>query len=80
MLAQALNDCLVASKEAGSPLSLKTFIVGRNRLENEGAKSLAEFFKVIARYFVISRFDNFSHSICPGCRNFGRSPDATEFH
>lgn len=46
MLAQALIDCLKFSKEAGSPLSLKTFIVGRNRLENEGAIALSEFFKV----------------------------------
>lgn len=46
MLAQALIDCLKASKEAGSPLTLKTFIVGRNRLENEGAFALSEFFKV----------------------------------
>ena len=46
MLAQALIDCLKASKDAGCPLSLKTFIVGRNRLENEGAIALSEFFKV----------------------------------
>ncbi len=46
MLAQALKDCLEASKNAGTPLALKTFIVGRNRLENEGAFALAEFFKV----------------------------------
>ena len=46
MLAQALNDCLVASKNAGTPLAMKTFIVGRNRLENEGAFALSEFFKV----------------------------------
>ena len=46
MLAKALNDCLQASKDAGSPLTLKTFIVGRNRLENEGAFALSEFFQV----------------------------------
>ena len=46
MLAQALLDCLKNSQEAGSPLTLKTFIVGRNRLENEGALALSQFFKV----------------------------------
>lgn len=46
MLAQALNDCLAASKKAGTPLSMTTFIVGRNRMENEGATFLSEFFKV----------------------------------
>jgi Ran GTPase-activating protein 1 len=46
MLAQALLDCLKNSQEAGSPLALKTFIVGRNRLENEGALALSGFFKV----------------------------------
>jgi len=59
MLAQALNDCLVASKEAGSPLSLKTFIVGRNRLENEGAKSLAEFFKAVGTLEEVQMPQNF---------------------
>lgn len=53
MLAQALNDCLTASKGAGSPLSLKTFIVGRNRLENEGAIALSEFFKVTVFNFLV---------------------------
>lgn len=32
--------------ELGTPLKLKTFIAGRNRLENEGAKALAKAFKV----------------------------------
>lgn len=46
MLAKALCECLEASKKDGSPLALKTFIVGRNRLENEGAIALSEFFQV----------------------------------
>jgi hypothetical protein len=80
MLAQALNDCLKASKEAGSPLSLKTFIVGRNRLENEGAIALSEFFKVTV--FFYSHY--FTILITPylylGSRNLGRSPDASKFY
>lgn len=44
MLANALNDCVAASERAGTPLQLKVFIAGRNRLENEGAKALANVF------------------------------------
>ena len=47
MLARALLDCYNSSKEKGNPLALKVFIAGRNRLENDGAKALAEVFKVI---------------------------------
>ncbi|XP_043472788.1 ran GTPase-activating protein 1 [Leptopilina heterotoma] len=45
MLAQALLDCHTRSVKAGSPLALKVFIAGRNRLENEGATALASVFK-----------------------------------
>ncbi|XP_051175438.1 ran GTPase-activating protein 1 [Leptopilina boulardi] len=45
MLAQALHDCYSKSVKAGSPLALKVFIAGRNRLENEGATALASVFK-----------------------------------
>lgn len=44
MLAKALLDCHEASVKAGTPLKLKVFIAGRNRLENDGAKALAEVF------------------------------------
>lgn len=47
MLAQALLDCYAASVAAGSPLKLKVFIAGRNRLENDGAKALAQVFEKI---------------------------------
>lgn len=46
MLAKGLLECYQNSKEKGKPLALKVFIAGRNRLENEGAKALAEVFKV----------------------------------
>jgi hypothetical protein len=42
-----LLDCHNESRESGRTLSLKVFIAGRNRLENEGAKALSEVFKVI---------------------------------
>ncbi|XP_001658696.2 ran GTPase-activating protein [Aedes aegypti] len=44
MLSKALLACHAASSELGKPLSLKVFIAGRNRLENDGAKALAEVF------------------------------------
>lgn len=47
LLASALIDCYNKSKTGGRPLALKVFIAGRNRLENEGAKALAEVFKAI---------------------------------
>ncbi|KAL3880177.1 hypothetical protein ACJMK2_032441 [Sinanodonta woodiana] len=47
MLAQCLLDCHKSSTEAGTPLALKTFISGRNRLENDGAQALAKAFKAI---------------------------------
>lgn len=44
MLAAALSQCHASSVAAGKPLRLKVFIAGRNRLENDGAKALAQFF------------------------------------
>lgn len=44
MLARALLDGHTESVKAGTPLSLKVFIAGRNRLENDGATALAEVF------------------------------------
>lgn len=47
LLASALTDCYKCSKQQGKCLALKVFIAGRNRLENEGAKALAEVFKLL---------------------------------
>lgn len=47
LLAKTLLACHKTSSAAGTPLQLNTFISGRNRLENEGAKALAEAFKTI---------------------------------
>lgn len=47
MLAGALLECFEKGTAAGTPLRLKVFIAGRNRLENEGAKALAEVFKTV---------------------------------
>lgn len=45
MLAKALEKCLENSSKEGTSLALKVFIVGRNRLENEGAQALASVFE-----------------------------------
>ena len=44
---EALLACYNASKSAGQPLGLTTFILGRSRQENEGAKALAKVFKLM---------------------------------
>ncbi|XP_066592596.1 ran GTPase-activating protein 1 [Prorops nasuta] len=46
MLASALLDCHANSiKDGCSPLALKVFVAGRNRLENEGSEALASVFE-----------------------------------
>lgn len=47
MLADALCKCVENSRKDGSPLALKIFVCGRNRLENEGATAVARFFKML---------------------------------
>lgn len=47
MLAKALSECYSSSVKAGTPLKLKVFIAGRNRLENDGAKALSQFFREV---------------------------------
>lgn len=44
MLADALTHCFKKSIDAGTPLELRVFAAGRNRLENEGAKALSAIF------------------------------------
>ncbi|XP_059892906.1 ran GTPase-activating protein 1b isoform X1 [Gadus macrocephalus] len=47
ILAEALTECHRRSSALGAPLSLRVFIAGRNRLENEGAGALAKAFKLL---------------------------------
>lgn len=44
LLAKALTTCLAESTKAGKPLALRTFICGRNRLENVGATAMGAVF------------------------------------
>ncbi|XP_058824611.1 ran GTPase-activating protein [Topomyia yanbarensis] len=47
MLAKALLACYEESSKKGKPFALRLFIAGRNRLENDGAKALAEVFGTV---------------------------------
>uniref|UniRef100_A0A0A1X3E5 Ran GTPase-activating protein n=1 Tax=Zeugodacus cucurbitae TaxID=28588 RepID=A0A0A1X3E5_ZEUCU len=47
MLSKAILDCHKSSVAAGTPLKLKVFIAGRNRLENDGAKAIAKIFSTL---------------------------------
>ncbi|XP_023236511.1 ran GTPase-activating protein 1-like isoform X1 [Centruroides sculpturatus] len=47
MLAEALLECHKNSKKDNMQFSLKTFICGRNRLENEGSKEIAKVFEAL---------------------------------
>ncbi|KAM6966270.1 LOW QUALITY PROTEIN: ran GTPase-activating protein 1-like [Tautogolabrus adspersus] len=47
ILAASLSQCHEKSSADGAPLSLKVFVAGRNRLENDGAKALAQAFQLM---------------------------------
>lgn len=47
ILAASLIQCHKSSSAEGSPLSLKVFVAGRNRLENDGAIALAQAFQLM---------------------------------
>ncbi|XP_076446452.1 ran GTPase-activating protein 1-like [Babylonia areolata] len=47
MLSECLSECHKSSVAAGTPLALRVFVSGRNRLENDGATALAAAFKVM---------------------------------
>ncbi|XP_037545398.1 ran GTPase-activating protein 1a [Nematolebias whitei] len=48
ILASSLIQCHHKSSAENSPLSLKVFVAGRNRLENEGATALAQAFQLMS--------------------------------
>ncbi|XP_077407280.1 ran GTPase-activating protein 1b [Vanacampus margaritifer] len=47
ILAEALLECHRQSLVVGTPLRLRVFVAGRNRLENEGASALAKAFQTM---------------------------------
>lgn len=56
ILAASLIQCHKNSSEGGAPLSLKVFVAGRNRLENDGATALAQAFQVQFEHLLDDRF------------------------
>lgn len=57
MLSRALLNCHQAAAEAGYKFALEEFTSGRNRLENEGAKAMADVFEVGGCYFYLDVFN-----------------------
>ncbi|XP_078124948.1 ran GTPase-activating protein 1-like isoform X2 [Sander vitreus] len=47
ILAASLTQCHKKSSAEGTPLGLKVFVAGRNRLENDGATALAQAFQLM---------------------------------
>ncbi|XP_074511506.1 ran GTPase-activating protein 1-like isoform X1 [Sebastes fasciatus] len=47
ILAASLTQCHRKSSAEGTPLGLKVFVAGRNRLENDGATALAQAFQLM---------------------------------
>ncbi|XP_017050524.2 ran GTPase-activating protein [Drosophila ficusphila] len=58
MLSKALIDLHANAKKAGSPLQLRVFIGGRNRLENSGAKAIAAAIKTLKTFEEIVLLQN----------------------
>jgi len=66
MLADSLLACHSASVTASRPLSLKVFVSGRGRLEDEGAIALADAFKVRLGFAFTKWYNNESLN-CTSC-------------
>lgn len=58
MLSEALLDLHENAKKAGTPLQLRIFVAGRNRLENTGAKALSKAFQTLKTLEEISMPQN----------------------
>ena len=58
ILASAMIECHKKANEAGTKFALKTFVCGRNRIENTRAIPLAEAFKVLKTLEVIRMHQN----------------------
>ena len=80
ILAQALIECHWNAMQAGVSFTLKKFVCGRNRIENDRAKPLAEAFKVLKTLEVISMPQNGIHhaGITELAESFEHNPNLTE--
>lgn len=77
MLSRALLNCHQAAADAGCKFALEEFTSGRNRLEDVGAKAMAEVFEVSNRHWIISSMDGNGFI---GTGNIGTCLDDTEWH
>ncbi|XP_055855857.1 ran GTPase-activating protein [Episyrphus balteatus] len=77
MLSESILDCYKNSCDAGTPLDLRVFVTGRNRLENEGAKSIAKIFCTINTLEEIAMPQNsiFHVGISALCEGFKNNPN-----
>lgn len=71
MLADAMCKCVENSQRDGSPLALKVFVCGRNRLENEGATAVSKFFKMLGTLESVAMPQNGIYA--PGIENLANA-------
>ncbi|XP_055906639.1 ran GTPase-activating protein [Eupeodes corollae] len=74
MLSASVLDCYKNSCDAGTPLDLKVFVAGRNRLENEGAIAIAKIFSTINTLEEVAMPQNSIYhegisALCEGLKN-----------
>ncbi|VDL87533.1 unnamed protein product, partial [Nippostrongylus brasiliensis] len=76
IIAKCLIDCHKNASRDGYEFKLKTFVAGRNRLENPGAKALAEAFKILGSLEEVSIPQNGiqAEGICALARSFEFNP------
>ncbi|WKY02698.1 hypothetical protein Q1695_016173 [Nippostrongylus brasiliensis] len=76
IIAKCLIDCHKNATRDGYEFKLKTFVAGRNRLENPGAKALAEAFKMLGSLEEVSIPQNGiqAEGICALARSFEYNP------
>ncbi|XP_068240751.1 ran GTPase-activating protein 1 [Palaemon carinicauda] len=77
MLAGSLMKLVDNAKAAGTPLQLKVFIAGRNRLEKDGAKIYAQLFKAIGTLEHVAMPQNgiFHEGIAALAEAFSQNPN-----
>jgi len=77
MLSEALIGCYRNSLEKDQKFSLRVFICGRNRLENEGAIALSEFFKLVGTLEKIAMPQNgiYHEGIAALAQSFAQNPN-----
>uniref|UniRef100_A0A915KSN4 Ran GTPase-activating protein 1 n=1 Tax=Romanomermis culicivorax TaxID=13658 RepID=A0A915KSN4_ROMCU len=77
IISESLIYCYNSAKNAGTKFELKVFIAGRNRLENDGSKALADAFKLIGTLEEVSIPQNgiYYDGIHALCDAFAHNPN-----